>query len=232
MQLCYQCVKFIEDSDALLMSATPHSLLTDVELWLLLREGDSVALSILHERHYKVLYRYGFKIAKDKEVVLDSLQELFFQLWVRREALHEVKAIRYYLMKWLKRELVRAQIGPKARHAFIGLDDEDSLLIAVEMEDLLEKAEWKSERSQILQAALEGLSPREREVIYMRFFLELSYTEICDILQLSYQVVMNYVHRGLKTLRADSRIGRIATSVIVVAATTKIFALLWLVGGM
>ncbi|HRH35336.1 MAG TPA: sigma factor-like helix-turn-helix DNA-binding protein, partial [Catalimonadaceae bacterium] len=50
---------------------------------------------------------------------------------------------------------------------------------------------------------------REREVIYMRFFLELTYEEICQAMNLSYQVVMNYVHRALKALRANNLLNKI-----------------------
>ena len=182
--------------------------LTDPMLWQHVREGDEAALEVLYMRHYQVLYRYGMKLAKEKEVAQDCVQEMFFQLWTRRDKLKEVQSVRFYLMKWLKREVVRRLNDKHTGNNIVSIDrDTDHLGLVVE--DMFEKNEVKSHNANQVRKALDTLTPREREVIYMRFFLELTYDEICIAMNLSYQVVMNYIHRAIKSLRNSNLINNI-----------------------
>ncbi len=175
---------------------------TDPVLWRRIMEGDESALEILYKRHYQVLFRYGMKFAKEKEIAQDCVQEMFFQLWTRRDKLKEVQSVRFYLMKWLKREIVRVLNDKHTGNHIIPIEG-DTETLGIVTEDLFEKDEIRSHNAIQVRKALELLTPREKEVIYMRFFLELTYEEICNALSLSYQVVMNYIHRALKALRAN-----------------------------
>jgi len=76
----------------------------------LVREGDESGLEILYKLHYQVLYRYAAKLNKERELAQDCVEEMFFQFWNRREKLKEVQSVRFYLMKWLKREVIRLQL--------------------------------------------------------------------------------------------------------------------------
>jgi RNA polymerase sigma factor (sigma-70 family) len=209
------------------MTSPSHKTWTDEALWLALKEGDEAAFQTLHHRHYSVLYRYGCKICPNSEQVLDSLQEVFFQLWNKHQTLANVKSVRFYLMKWLKRELVRV-MTKATKTPMVDLADEDGLSIALVAEDLLEKGQEDVKRAALLRKAIEQLSPREREVVYMRFFLELTYEEICSALNLSYQVVMNYLSRALKALRTSPFLDKLLFSAWLFL---KIVTLHWLVGG-
>ena len=181
---------------------------TDPVLWQQIREGEESALEILYKRHYQVLLRYAVKLAKEKEIAQDCLQEMFFQLWTRRDKLKEVTSVRFYLMKWLKREVVRS-LNDKHKGVNILPIDGDTESLELVIEDFFEKKEAKNHTAVQVRKALELLTPRDREVIYMRFFLEMTYEEICNALELSYQVVMNYMHRALKSLRANHLINKI-----------------------
>lgn len=183
---------------------------TDSDLWLLLKQGEITALEILHARHYKVLYRFGLKLCGNKEITADCLQDLFFQLWNKRSELKDVKSVRFYLIKWLKRDIIRAISGKNLGTNFTDLSLEPEKVFEVSVDDVYEKLEADQNKRAILEQAMEALSPREREVIYLRFFMEMSYDDICTALQLSYQVVMNYIHRALKALRANKLISKLA----------------------
>jgi RNA polymerase sigma factor (sigma-70 family) len=193
---------------------------TDAELWQQLKHGNKSALEVLYKRHYQVLYRYAIKLAKEKEPAQDCLQEMFFQLWNKREKLKDVQSVRFYLMKWLKREVIRA-LNDKSKGSNIISMDTDTEHLSLMVEDLFEKKEMKSHNAQALRKALDELTTREREVIYMRFFLELTYEEICSAMNLSYQVVMNYVHRALKALRASNLINKIISMTAMVESLTS-----------
>lgn len=57
-------------------------------------------------------------------------------------------------------------------------------------------------RSQILNTAMEVLSPRQREAIYLKFVSNLSYEEISNLLEINYQSARNLIFRGVEKLRA------------------------------
>ena len=183
----------------------------DVTLWEQVREGNMVAFEKLYKRHLQGLYRYGMKLCSDREVVLDCIQDLFFTIWSRKEKLSKVQSVKYYLLVSFKRELVRMLSKSRKETERMAVIPELADRIIFSTEDFITRNEAMKEQTDTLSAALNALPNREKQVIYMRFYMELSYEEICEALQLSYQVVLNYVHRALKTLRANKLINRSLT---------------------
>jgi RNA polymerase sigma factor (sigma-70 family) len=53
-----------------------------------------------------------------------------------------------------------------------------------------------------LKKALNQLSNRQKEVIYLHFYNGMSYSEIEDILAINRQSVRNHMYRGMETLRS------------------------------
>ena len=50
---------------------------------------------------------------------------------------------------------------------------------------------------------LESLPPNQKEVIYLRNYINMSYAEIAQVMNLSEQVVRNYAYRAMTKLRAQ-----------------------------
>lgn len=183
----------------------------DPELWQSIREGDRVALETLYKRHYAALYRYGIKLNSNKEQVQDCLQDLFFNIWLKKDSLKEVTSVRFYLMKWLKREIIRMLTGKNSSQKIVPIEaDGEDLGIEVELGDFLEKKDFDTQRASLIKRALDELTKKEREVVYLRFFMGLGYEEISLIMNVNYQVVMNYMHRAMKALRENEIINNLA----------------------
>jgi len=183
----------------------------DPELWQSIREGDRVALETLYKRHYAALYRYGIKLNSNKEQVQDCLQDLFFNIWLKKDSLKEVTSVRFYLMKWLKREIIRMLTGKNSSQKIVPIEaDGEELGIEVELGDFLEKKDFDTQRANLIKRALAELTKKEREVVYLRYFMGLGYEEISLIMNVNYQVVMNYMHRAMKALRENEIINNLA----------------------
>lgn len=197
---------------------------TDAELWQGLRNSNRDSLEKLYKRHFPLLLRYGNKICYSPDLAKDCLQDLFFQLWVKREKLQEVKSVRYYLMKWLKRDLVRHITRKKTGQQHVHLDGDDSeVVIQADAEDFFETSEHNSLKADLLRQVLAQLSNKEREVIYLRFFMQLPYDEISLIMNVGYQVVMNYMHRAMKTLRENELLRKLAGIFLLITGFFGIF---------
>ena len=61
----------------------------DLILWRAFRAGDEKALITIFGRFSRPMYNYGYKIASDRELVKDAIQELFIDIWQNRERFEE-----------------------------------------------------------------------------------------------------------------------------------------------
>jgi RNA polymerase sigma factor (sigma-70 family) len=175
--------------------------LDDSTLWLSFKKGNDLAFSILYNKYVHRLYNYGMHSCRDKDLVLDCLQELFTLLWDRREKLSEVTCVNYYLFKSFRRLLMnRLTIG---RKFLISLSDRDShgFDFAPSQEDALIEEEWEIERNKKVRNSLHSLTKRQREAVFLKFFNQLSYHEVAAIMDLHVDSVYNLISKSIDLLR-------------------------------
>lgn len=73
-------------------------------------------------------------------------------------------------------------------------------------EDLMIEPEiLKGQKSTLLEM-LNNLPKRQREVIFLKYYNNLSIKEIEDIMSISYQGVVNKLHRAIKNLKKNPKI--------------------------
>ena len=64
-----------------------------------------------------------------------------------------------------------------------------------------EALDLEEEKKEALKEAIANLTPRQREVIYLKYFEGLSTRELAEILQIRAQSIYNLVHDALENLR-------------------------------
>ena len=69
------------------------------------------------------------------------------------------------------------------------------------IEDMMIQDETFESNKMKLQQSLEFLSSRQREAIYLKYYEEMSYEQICDIMDINYQSVRNLISKGIIELR-------------------------------
>ncbi len=162
--------------------------------------GDFAALGILFETHYQELYYYGIKIVAMPDMVKDTIQDLFVDVWERRKNMASVENIKAYLIISLRRELVR-QIKKTRKES--NTDANPSLQFSFSSEDFLISDEENRNHSKLLAQSIEGLTDRQREVILLRFFHGLEFSEISQVLEMNVQSIRNLLFRSLDKIRKD-----------------------------
>jgi RNA polymerase sigma factor (sigma-70 family) len=80
-------------------------------------------------------------------------------------------------------------------------NEAENYLFELSQETLLINEEEDQERTKKICAALELLSPRQKEVIYLKIYKGLSYEEVSEIMELNYQVVRNLLCAALKAFK-------------------------------
>ena len=175
----------------------------DLILWQAFRAGDEKALITIFGRFSRPMYNYGYKIASDRELVKDAIQELFIDIWQNRERLCDTDSIKYYLYKSLRRKLVRIKNKSENR-LFRTFTDSDNTEVSPSPEYILISEQISSERREKVCSMVNKLTRRKKEAIYLRYFDELTCDQIADIMQLSKQGVYNIIHHALIELKRSA----------------------------
>ena len=168
----------------------------DTLLWSKFREGCSASYALLYDRHAASLYQYGLTLTGCPEAVEDCIHDLFVELWERKTHLRAPASVIFYLLKALKHKVLqlhRKQATVKRLPA--------EPLHCPSPADLLIDNEQEQELRRTLTGAIERLSPRQQEVVFLLFYEGMTHAEIAQIMNISYQGVSNLVCRTMKTLR-------------------------------
>ncbi|MCO6492750.1 MAG: RNA polymerase sigma factor [Phaeodactylibacter sp.] len=174
------------------------------QLWAGLKKGDEAAFSELFLMYVDELYEHGYMLCRNKELVEDCIQDLFFRLWKKRAILSDVKNVRAYLLSALRNRIHDSFRKLKEAY-FLDEQQEPALLSAGPSAE----EDWIADESRSLQKeaairALHSLPERMRQAIKLRYFEGLEYEEIARAMNISKQVAINMVYRATQKLRAHS----------------------------
>ena len=168
----------------------------DTILWDSFKNGDKESFGLLFRRYYKLLYNYGCKITADTNLLEDAIQELFTELW-QNKSQTQVISVKAYLLKALKYKLFK-QLKNRKNHTDEFTDD---LQFELSIESLKIEKEENEERVKKITDALNQVSNRQKEIIYLKFYQGLSYDEISDVMQINYQAARNLLYQAVKSIK-------------------------------
>jgi len=170
------------------------------DYWKALKVGDGKALEQLYQQYANPLYNYGSKFTADREQVLECIQSLFVTLWTRRENLAIPANIKNYLFKALRLAIFK---NAKLAHAQDSFDQNGQydFLATLSIEDEMIIEEDRIELQKRLQSGLDQLTPRQREAIFLRFYEEMDYVEIAEVMDISTKGTYKLMARAVNVLR-------------------------------
>lgn len=176
-------------------------IINENDCWQAFKRGDRAAFELLYKEYVKILYNYGRKMQHDPELVHDTIQDLFVELWRLRESLGDVIHIKSYLFSSMRRLLVK-----KLNENRLNLSDSDDIFDRMLAPTLAYEAEWidsemDSERVNRIKKALQSISEHHREVLTLRYYEDFTYEQIANILMINEQSARNLVQRALQKLR-------------------------------
>ena len=172
--------------------------LTDQQLLARLRQGDRDALRVLFDQYYPYLISVVLKLSGDLELSKDIAQEVFLEIWKRREKLEIEIALKPYLR--------RAGINRMLNKL------KSNRLDFREHEDLPEEADQASDPQHLLEAsdlqqaiqqAIDLLPPKCRLIFTLKRIEGMSHDEIAEELQISKKTIENQMTKALKMIRAS-----------------------------
>lgn len=171
-------------------------------IWNSFLEGDHKAFGDLYKIYAEDLFMYGFKITKEASLIKDTIQELFIELWKNRTKLNQVENPKAYLLKALHYKLFRS-LKKEQRTTAIDAEVIENLTASAAFETTWILEEIKAERIENIHNQLDRLPERQRHVLHLKYFENLSSKQIGDLLNINTQSVSNLLYRGINTLRKN-----------------------------
>lgn len=173
----------------------------ETHLWQAFAKGEETAFANLYEYFIPYLLNYGFRFTPDTPLIKDVAHDIFIELWDRRPKLGSVTNPKLYLLVSFRRKLLRKL--SKAQKFLAASENPGFVLETIPSAEFQIISEEQRERELVeLSNCLQKLSPREREVLYLRIYQEMSHQEIAKLLSITEKVSRNYFHLAIKKLRA------------------------------
>lgn len=172
-------------------------------LLLQLQQHNEQALAMLMKTHYKDMYNYASRFASDEVLVKDAIQEVFISLWQRRETATSILSLPYYLLGAVKNRVLKALQKNKNNYDII----QDSAHYHFEVEFSIEKKitekQFAEERAGNVRSIISNLSPRQREIIYLKFYQQLDHDQIAGLMNISPQSTYNLLHESIQKFKKN-----------------------------
>ena len=168
-----------------------------------LAAGEREALTPLMERHYRRLYRIALAYLRRPEDALDVVQEAFVKTFLAAPRWDQGLEAG----PWLSRVTVNLAIDRWRRNrrraeTFTPLAESDRALWLADPSSPPESRLQARETSERLRAALGVLPERQRAIVVLRHYQDLSLEEIAQTLGIRVGTVKSSLHRALRRLRA------------------------------
>jgi len=169
------------------------------------KEGDRAALSVLVKKYSNTVYNFAYKICRDQEKAKNTVQETFLSM---------VKSISQFnsqakLSTWLYRIVANhCMMAARKRKdvQFVEVETEESLFddkYIVDWSTLPIKQLENNELREILDSAINKLTPEYRMVFTLRDVEQLSIEETSKITGLSVSAIKSRLHRARAFLRKE-----------------------------
>jgi RNA polymerase sigma factor (sigma-70 family) len=181
--------------------------LTDIELWDNLKKGNRIALNTIYSKYFSPLYQYGMRMLQDEDAVYDCIQNLFVRIWTNHHKLNNVDNLRSYLITSLRNGIINYK-SSENRFQKVDLESNEVFDLKFNLESAYIKREEETEKGKQLADAMNQLTGRQKEIIYLRYFEEMEYAEISEIMQLSMKGTYKLSARALEALREVMKIDK------------------------
>jgi len=175
---------------------------SDEELMEYLRQGQKDALSILFDRHYRLVFSVAIRILHDHGEAEDLMQEVFLDVLRKIDQYDPVKgSAKTWILQYAYHRSLNRQKYLNLRNFYDGHEvanpGEWDLSQSSNSWNGLTYPDWAS----IIEKGLASLSEKERTAIKMVYYQGMLLKEIAVQLSEPVANIRNHYYRGLKKLR-------------------------------
>ncbi len=150
-------------------------------------KGDDEAFYYLINSNKEQLYRIGYSYLKNKDDALEAIQETTFRAYKK---IHKLKNPQYF-KTWLIRILINYCIDEQARRKKISSFTNNNV----------SSIEYDKDDKLVVEAVIEKLKPKYREIIVLKYFEDMTISEIAYLKECPEGTIKTRLSRALERLR-------------------------------
>jgi RNA polymerase sigma factor (sigma-70 family) len=174
----------------------------DSLLWSELKAGDEKAFSILFEKYYALLVRYGNSFSPHYEKVQDCVQDVFVDVWLYKNSLNDSANVKAYLLSSVRKRIARLRERDRIFNKTTSMDGIEFLFdFSIEHQLIIDES--TADKVAELNKLINLLPSRQKEALYLRYHQGIGVEEIAEILKVNYQSANNLLYRALLNLRRE-----------------------------
>ncbi|HUV95494.1 MAG TPA: RNA polymerase sigma factor [Anaerolineae bacterium] len=160
--------------------------------------GDQEAWAGLFERYKNLVFKTAYLMLGSASEAEDALQEVFIRVYRSLSAFEPSKGS---FATWLHRITVNHCLNQRRRRRFlvVALDEASPASLSGHYPS----PEGRMGEKAAVQQALSRLSDKQRGVVILRYYWEMSYAEIARVLDIPLGTVKSRLNLALKTLHKE-----------------------------
>jgi RNA polymerase sigma-70 factor (sigma-E family) len=161
------------------------------------------ALTDLYAAHWHSLVRLSWLLVRDQHLAEETVQDAFVAMHSRWSQLRNQDLALAYLRRCVVNSSRSVLRHRKVEDRYLSAETNTRTAHGIMAEPSAETRALEHATSAGLVAALGRLPRRQREVLTLRYYLDLSEAQIANALSISAGSVKAHAHRGLAALRSD-----------------------------
>ncbi len=183
--------------------------MTDEELALAYIDGDNKAFDLLLERTKTKLFTYIVFVVRDRDLADDIFQETFVKVIIKLQQRKYTNSGKFgawlvriahnVIMDWYREQRAEKIVEPTEGNDLSNLGGNDLLDMNVENHFVNEQV------MRDVRKMMNMLPPTQREVVYMRFYQEMSFKEIAETTGVSINTALGRMRYAVLNLRRMAR---------------------------
>ncbi|WGQ10134.1 sigma-70 family RNA polymerase sigma factor [Pedobacter gandavensis] len=176
---------------------------TESIYWQSFKAGNADAFEYLYRNYASGLYNYGSKFSTDKDLIKECIQDLFVGIWTRRASLGNPEHLKNYLYKSFRHLIFKKAFRLQNFETYDETNDNYAFQVSLNVEEAMIDGEHRVNVSAQLNLAMAKLTARQREAVFLRFYEQLSYEEIAEVMDISVKASYKIMARALGFMKEN-----------------------------
>ncbi len=175
----------------------------DDELMLTVIDGNTTAFNALYGRYEKAIFNFILRYTGNRGLAQDLLQETFTRIWLAAHSFNPEKGSFKTWLFTIALNITRSEMAKK-QYSFSYLDVTEMNTSEKDIQAGQEAPDRKLENQELqqkIQTALSKLQPFSREIILLRHYQQLKFSEISRITNIPEGTLKSRFHRAIQILK-------------------------------
>ena len=166
-------------------------------------QGKEEAIRLFYLEHYNQFINYGRTITQDRHAVEDAIQLLLIWIVENPRKARRLDRPDVYFYRSLRNNLIKEQMASREDLQEKLRERLSEMMITQSAEKKWVQNEEEQEILTKLQGEIGNLPDYLQQTLYLRYFSDMAYDDIGEILHIKPNVARIYIHRAIERLRTS-----------------------------